>query len=275
MNKKNFLRLFFKKKLLFSIIIGLILFISYVYFLKTPKVQKRTDLYVKIKLNQGLWWVTNAKPGIWFLDSLKKGEKEYDFLKKPIAEIISVRYYHQINFDLNQDLNQFDIYLLVKLSVDKINNRYIFKRSKIAVGAPIDLDFPSSQVTGTIISISTKPENELTEKIITLTKKYAFPWEYEAINIGDKYFDGEENVLEIIDKEAIDTFLLTTDYFGNINSQVQERRKYITVKAKIKLKKNLKNQLIFGEEQVVKKNAFANLTTDNYILMDFFVSDIE
>lgn len=271
MNKKNFLRLFLKKKLLSSIIIGLVLFISYVYFLKTPKVQKKTDLYVKIKLNQGLWWVTNAKPGIWFLDSLKKGEKEYDFLKKPIAEIIGVRYYHQMNFDLNQ----FDIYLLVKLSVDKINDRYIFKRGKIAVGAPIDLDFPSSQVTGTIISISTKSENELTEKIITLTKKYAFPWEYEAINIGDKYFDGEENILEIIDKEAVDTFLLTTDYFGNSTPEVQERRKYIIVKAKIKLKKNLKNQLIFGEEQVVKKNAFANLTTDNYVLMDFVVSDIE
>lgn len=272
MNKKKFLRLFFKKKLLLSIIIGLVLFISYIFILKVPKIKKHTNLYVKIKLNQGLWWVTNAKPGIWFLDSLKKGEKEFNFLKEPIAEIIDVRYYHQINYDLNQ----FDIYILVKLSVDKINDRYIFKRGKIAVGAPIDLDFPSSQVTGTIISISTKkPENELTEKIITLTKKYAFPWEYEAINIGDKYFDGEENILEIIDKEAIDTFLLTTDYFGNSTPEVQERRKYIIVKAKIKLKKNLKNQLIFGEEQVVKKNSFANLTTDNYVLMDFVVSNIE
>lgn len=260
----------FKNKLLLSIIIGIGLFVVYVYLLKAPDSPKE-NIYVKIKLNQGLWWVTNAKPGIWFLDSLKKGEKELDFLKRPIAELVAVRYYHQQNYDLNQ----FDIYVVVKLSVDKINNRYIYKRSKIAVGAPIDLDFPSSQVTGTIVAVSsTRTDNIFVERNITLTKKFAFPWEYDAINIGDKYFDGEDNILEITEKEAVDTGLLTTDYYGNSNPAVLEGRKFITVKAKIKLRKNINSQLIFGEEQVVKKNSFANLTTNSYVLMDFVVSDI-
>jgi hypothetical protein len=271
LKKFNFI---YKYKLLIAIFVGIGLFSTYIYLLKAPS-SKVSDIYVTVKLNRGQWWATDVKPGIWFLNSFKKGEKEYDFLKKPIAELFGVRYYHTYH-QMNYDLNQFDIYVDVKLAVEKIGDRYNFKRAKIAPGVPIDLDFPSSQVMGTVINVSpTRIDNQFVEKYITLTKKYAYPWEYDAIKIGDKYFDGENNVMEIIDKQSTNIELLTYDAYGNLPPGIQETRKYVTVKVKIKAKKNAFNQLIYAEEQVLKMNDYANFATNNFVLTDFVISAIE
>lgn len=264
---------FLKKQLFISIFIGLVLFVGLIALIKLP-FRKTTDLYATVKLGQGFWWANTSNPGVWFLEALKKGEKEYDLLGKPIAEIAGIRYYYQ---QTNLDFNQFDIYLSVKLSVEDNGNKgYVFKRAKIAVGSPIDMDFTSSQVTGTIVALDVKKSNPgYIEKNITLTKKFAFPWEYDAIKIGDKYFNGEENVFEITDKQAFDTLVITSDAYGNTLPQVQELRKYIIVKAKIKLKKNSFNQFIFGEEQVIKIDSYADLTTNNMVLTDFNVASLD
>ena len=264
---------FLKKQLFVSIFIGLVLFVGLIALIKLP-LRKSTTVYATVKLSQGFWWANTSNPGIWFLEALKKGEKEYDLLSRPIAEITSIRYYYQ---ETNLDFNQFDIYLSVKLSVEDNGNKgYMFKRAKIAVGSPMDMDFTNSQVTGTIVALDVKKSDPVyIEKNITLTKKFAFPWEYEAIKIGDRYFNGEENVFEIIDKQAFDTLTITSDAYGNILPQVQELRKYIIVKAKIKLTKNSFNQFIFGEEQVIKINSYANLTTNNMVLSDFNVASLD
>ncbi len=271
---RKMMKLLTKNKLLIAISIGILLFISYVYLLKAPS-SKLSYIYVTIKLNRGQWWATDVKPGIWFLNSFKKGEKEFNFLKKPIAELIGVRYYHTYH-QMNYDLNQFDIYVDAKLSVEKIGDRYNFKRAKMVPGVPIDLDFPSSQIMGTVVNVSpTKIDNQFVEKYVTLTKKYAYPWEYDAIQIGDKYFDGENNVMEIIDKQSTNIELLAYDAYGNLPPGIQETRKYITVKVKIKAKKNSFNQLVYAEEQVLKINDYANFATNNFVLTDFVISGIE
>lgn len=264
---------FFKKQLFISIFVGLILFVGLISLIKLP-FNKTTDLYVTVKLSQGFWWANTPKPGIWFLQAFKKGEKEYNLLGKPIAEIMSVRYYQQVD----SERNQFDMYLLVKLSVEDAKNKgYLFKRTKIGIGSPIDLDFTNSQINGTIIDLNVKKITpNYVEKNITLTKKSNFPWEFDVIKVGDKYFDGEENILEITDKEAVDTYIgASIDSYGSTLPQVLELRKYITIKAKIKLKKNAYNQLIFGEEQVIKKDTYPDLTTNDSVLSDFKVASLD
>lgn len=268
---------FIKKNIFVSVFLGLIFFVGFVTLIKYP-FSKTKEIYVKVKLGQGLWWANSTQPGIWFLDYLKKGEKEYSFVGKPDAEIMEVRYYQQINANAaSSSPNQYDIYLLVKISATGDSaNGYSFKRAKIAVGVPIDLDFSKSQVSGTIVSLSTvKPENPYIEKEVTLTKRLAYPWEYNAIKIGDKYFDGADNVLEITGKQAYDTQNLTVDLYGNLTSQSLEPRQYIIVNAKIKLKVNSANQYIFGEEQVIKADSYFNLVTNNIALTDFYVSEIK
>lgn len=267
-----------KKNVIISIFLGIIFFTSFIALIKYP-FSKTKDVYVKVKLGQGLWWANSAQPGIWFLDYLKKGDKELNFSGKPDAEIVRLRYYQQIYTNITSNSpNQFDIYLLVKISATGDEARgYTFKRTKIAVGVPIDFNFLKTQVSGVIVSLSAKkPDEQYVEKEITLTKRLAYPWEYDVIKIGDKYFDGEENIFEITGKQALDTQNLVVDNYGNLTAQSEtERRKYVTVNAKIKLKKNTINQYIYGEEQTIKADSYFNLITNNIALTDFYVSEIK
>jgi len=271
---------FIKKNILISIFIGLILFTGFIAIIKYP-FSKTKDFYVKVKLGQGLWWANSTQPGIWFLDYLKKGEKEYSFVGKPDAEIIGVRYYQQTfsnqTYQAFTSPNQFDIYLLVKISATgDSKNGYSFKRSQISVGVPIDLDFNKAQVSGTVVAIyQEKPETKYVEKDITFTKRLAFPWEYDVIKVGDKYFNGEENILEITGKQSFDTQSITDDLYGNLSGQLMDQKKYIIVNAKIKLRENSAHQYIYGEEQVLKENSYVNLVTNNVFLTDFYISEIK
>lgn len=266
---------FLKKRLFISIFVGMVLFVGLITLIKLPY-KKSNVIYVTIKLNQGFWWANTPKPGIWFLKALKKGDKELNLVGQPLAEIISVKYYQHMNSG-SDDLNQFDMYITTKLHVeDNMDKGYVFKRTKIAVGSPIDLDFKNSQITGTIIELNNKIDrSSYIEKKVILTKKFAFPWEYGAIKVGDKYFDGEENVFEIVDKKSIDTSMFSGDTYGNILPQITEERDYLVVTAKIKLKRNSFNQLIYGQEQVIKIGSYAYLSTNDSVLAGFYVAGLE
>jgi hypothetical protein len=277
---------FAKKNYFITASFAVILFVGIVSFYKLFAA-KPTYVYTKVKLGQGLWWSLQIRPNIWFATSLKKGDKEYDLLGKPAAEILGVKYYPYYYPD------QYDVYLTVRLktSYNKKSDKYLFKRSSVSVGAPIELEFSSAQVSGTVIDLSSKEfADKYIEKTIYLTKKSAYPWEYDAIKIGDKYFDGENNVFEILGKSASDNPSLSVDRFSVndyipstenlgpaypvIPEVIPEGKKYIVVKAKI-LVKEKNNQLLFGEEQTIRPGKLFNLFTSNFAFNDFVVGKIE
>ncbi len=229
-------------------------------------------VYVKVKMGQGLWWASTAKPAIWFVEALKKDDVETSLTGSPIAQIQSIRYYPWYG-----TTNQYDIYLTLKLKVNgnPKTGKYNFKRSTIGVGSPIDLEFPSTQVSGTVTELNIAPFAEkYVTKIIFLTKKTAYPWEFDAIQIGDKYFDGQENVVEILDKKSADINVQSTDLFANNTSSTLEPKKYIQVKTKIKLQQK-NNQLIFGEEQVITPGKTINISTSGFTFQDYVVGGVE
>jgi len=231
---------------------------------------KPTYLYVEIKMGQGLWWAQTAKPSIWFIKALQPGEKEIDLFGKTTAELLAVRYYPY-------ESNQYNIFIYAKIrgSYNKKTNKFLFKNLPIATGAPIELDFPKAQISGSIIDINKQPSNDKSDyKIVYLTKKFANPWEYQAIKVGDRYFDGVENVFEVINKETTDTSIITPDSFGNMTSETVEPRNYIIIKGRMKLKYKY-GQLIYGEDQPVKIYSRLNLFTERMELTDFLISAIE
>lgn len=252
-----------------SIFFASIVFVFFVSIYKLFFV-KPTYIYVKVKMGQGLWWAATQKPPLWFIKSLKKGMKEKDLTGKPIAEILSLRYYPYWG------TSQYDVYILLRLKVTKMGSaKYNFKRSTIGVGGPVDFEFPNAQFSGTIIDLSNKPiEDKFIEKIIILTKKNANLLEYETIKIGDSYFDGKEKVFQILEKKAIDTQTLTSDIFGNYPDISPEIKKYIFIKAKIKVKET-NGKLLFGEEQLIIPGKTINITTDNFQFQDYLVAKIE
>lgn len=252
-------------------LILLIIFIVGIIYISRTLIAKPTYIYARVKVGQGLWWVNTAKANIWHVDAINKGDIEKDLVGRPIAEVLSKRFYRWYTSD------QYDVYLTLKLkvSVNKKTGEYTFERSQISVGSPITLQFPKAYITGTVSEISFNPiQDKYEEKKVYLTKRNAYPWEYDAIQIGDKYFDGEDTVFNVINKEAKETTNLSSDPYGNNTPDITEPRSFITVVAKVKLKK-VDNQWIMGEDQVVSVGRNINVSTLNFGFTDYIVSKIE
>ena len=261
---KNLLLLF----LIIPVIVGAIA----VFKGLTPN---KKPYYVKIKVSQGFWWVSTAKPKIWLAKALEKGHVEYNLLGQPVSEVIKISYYPSFT-EIHPYEDSYEIYLSLKILADfnERANKAIFKRSTLSVGTPIELDFPSAQITGTVIELSEKPFNEVyEERVVYLTKRFALPWEYDAIQIGDKYFDGNQIVFEVLDKNRANTPGVSSDVYGNLFTTNVEPTRYITVKAKILLK-NDNGQLILGEERVVSEGSHLPIITNHFRFVDFVISKI-
>jgi hypothetical protein len=252
-----------------SIFFACIAFVALVSFYKLF-ISKPTYVYVKVKVGQGLWWASTQKPSIWFVKNFQKGDQELDLTGRPIAEILSVRYYPWWGS------NQYDVYLLMKLKVSKMGSgKYNFKRSAIGVGAPVDFEFPKVQFSATITELSEKPIKEsYQEKIIYISKPFAYPWEYDSIKIGDKYFDGQENVAEVLEKQTTDEANVLVPYKSIIPQSFFQTRQQIIIK--LKLKGQIKdNQFVFAEEQIIAPGKTINLATQNFQFQDYLVAKVE
>lgn len=261
---------FLRKNYIISIFLACILFVGFIVVAKSV-VSKTTYVYVKVKVGQGYWWVSSARPNIWYVNSIKKGDIAKDLLGNNIAQILNKRYYRYYSGD------QYDAYLTLKLKAgyNKRTNQYTYDRSILSVASPIDVQFPQVDVSGVVISLSTKPFDEKEyEKTIYLSKRYAFPWEFEAINVGDSTFDGEDEIFKILDKQNIETSNITTDVYGTSNPTITEPKMYITVKAMVKLKK-IGDQWILGEDQVISLGRNISISTPNLEFDGYLVSKIE
>lgn len=268
MNLKSMMR--FVKRYYFILgIVLCVLFVGLVSFYKLF-ISKPVYVYAKVKLGQGLWWAQTAKPNIWMVDQIKKGDSAKGLSGRKIIEVLSVTHYPVWGSD------QFDTYLSLKLKVSqqKTTKSYLFNRDTLAVGSPVDLSFPTFASAGTVTQLSESPLNQkLEEKIITLVKRLAFPWEYDAIQIGDSYFDGESKVFEILDKKYSDSTAYSTESVPNLPAGPEARR-YIEIKARIKVI-DKDNQLVFGEEQIIRKGKGFNISTFNFAFNDYIISKVE
>ncbi len=252
------------------IVIGCIGFVGmvsvYRLFMKKP-----TYIYVKVRVGQGLWWASTQKPSMWFVQALKSIKAEKDFIGNPLVQVLSVSYYPWYGS------NQFDVYLNLKIRVSQMGktDRFSFKRSVIGVGSPIDFEFDTTQFSGTIIKLSKIPIVETyTEKLVTITKKEAYPWEYDAIQIGDSVHNGLETVFQIISKDSIDTLRLTPDYYGNYFPDSKETKKYIIVKVKLRVAE-VEDKLIYAEDQIVVPGKDINISTSHFTFSDFIIAKVE
>lgn len=266
---------FFKKNYLLSVFFALVAFVFLIFFYKLF-FAKPTYLFAKVKISQGLWWAATRKPPFYFVKSLKKGMEEKDLTGKPIAKILSIRYYPS-----SFGNSEYNIYLLMRLKVTKVSeDKYNFKRSHIAIGSPVDFEFPAVQFSATVIDLSDKPiEDHLVEKTVYLQKSFAYPFEYELIGVNDSYFDGQDKVLQVVDKKIInDTWALEEVNFLNEKTQIDpflvDKRVNLLIKIKVK-GYYLNDQFIFGEEEVFSPGKNINLKTNNFYFQDYLISKIE
>ena len=263
---------FFIDNWFLTIFFACIGFVAVVSFYKLF-VKQENFVYARVKVSQGLWWASTQKPPNWLVQSLREGMVERDLAGEPKSKLLSVRSYPYYSS------SQYDTYLDLKLKVSgRLKTGSVnFNRSTLAVGSPIELSFPKTEITGTVIAMSDKPfQDKFVWQEITLVKNNAYQWEYDAINIGDFYHDGREKVFEILDKQLSLNPALGFESYGSYSerslvfSQTQPRY-IVTVKAKIKTQLNTSGPL-YGFEQELKLGKVINLSTNNFYFQDYQIS---
>jgi hypothetical protein len=267
-----------KNPIIFSFIGISLLVILYVSLQQTKAKDDKDIVYATIKVSQGFWWSKTEKPAQWYVDAISVGDTQKDFLGNSLAEIISKKTYPY--YEYNQVTPQYNIFITLKLKVEKNKktNTLIFNRNSLAVGSPIELQFPTTEVSGTVIRIQDEPpKTEYVEKIITLSLengyKKEFPYMYNNIPIGDNYNDGDQIVFEVLDKKTHPIYFFGTDDRGITHSTLNYNWQNITIKAKIIVQKK-QNQYIFGEEQKIFIGGYIDLFTDSYYYSNFKIVDI-
>lgn len=259
-----------KQNYFVTIIVLCVLFVGMVSVYKLF-IAKPTYVYVKVKVGQGLWWANTQRPSLWFVKAIQRASEEKDLTGQTTAKILSVVYYPWYGS------GQYDAYTTMRLRVSKAGkeDKYNFKRQTIGVSTPIDFEFPNVQFSGTIIQMSDRPiQEKYTEKIVYLTKKNAFPWEYAAIKVGDSYFNGMTKTLEVLDKQSKDTSTLMDDLYGGYPSPTLEARRYIFIKIKTRGKMT-EDGFIYNEEQVLIPGRVISMMTQDLVFNEYTISKIE
>jgi len=215
------------------------------------------------------------KPDLSYVKLIKKGDKIKDFMGNTVVEVLSARYYP--SEPINKS-NTYDFALILKLKNDNLKQfSYSFNKTEVKVGSTLSLNFPKILTYGEIFDVKGEPfDDKYEDKIV-----YFFRYEgnsvnnfnlYENIRIGDYYFDGEDETIEILDKTLMDI----EHYAGNINyyNSRSENLKHIVIKVRMKLLKD-DGDLIYGKNTIVERNKIVEFITKGSVFEWFVVGKIE
>ena len=261
---------FLKRNYFLLIFVGCIGFVGVVAFYKLF-ISKPTYIYAKIKVGQGYWWATTQRPSLWFLKAIEKAKEQKDLAGKPLVKMISIFSYPYWGG------GQYEIFVTVQLKVSKVGSTgtYNFNRETIGVSAPIDLEFPNVQFSGTVIDISEKPFKDQYEyKTVTLYRKLINPWEYEEIHVGDTLRNGKDIIFEVLSKERGEANDLVLSDFGKMINPDVEPYRYATIKIRVRLKK-VENVYFFGEEMMIAPGRGFPIVINDFAYNDFTVTKVE
>ena len=259
---------------LFIVVVAITGFIA----LSQKIAKSKQEVYIKMKLSQGLWWSSSSNPPIWLAHAIKPDDTESDLFGNTIATVLNKTYYpaEPLKF-----ANQYEVYITMKLAVkqDSGTNKYRYKRNTLSVGSPISIDLSSATVTGSIMEIyHSPPDEQFVTKEITLSNQFAYysdsPDEFESLMIGDEYFDGQSVAFKVIRKSLSPRQVAFQDLYGKqVVNQIKVNQT-IYVNAKIKVKE-IDGMFFFGEEQRVTPGANLNILTNTQDFSTYTVVSIK
>ena len=234
--------------------------------------QKPTHIIVKIKGSPGNWWWVTPRPPDWLAYSIHKGDKEYNAANRPIAEVLSVDVY-------DSGGSTRDVYLTARLEVrhNPRTNQYRYKGETLEIGGPISMSLNGSFFPGMVVANygDQMPQKNYVEKTIRVRHKDRWPYEYDAIRIGDTIKDGDGIVIsEIVDKyktPAIDEEPNVNGQLVRTSSPIHEDF-YVTLKMRFQERDG---EFIYREEQFIKVGNFIWLMFPNYNMSAAEVLSIE
>jgi len=214
------------------------------------------DLFI----SGGEWWWVTADPPYWLSNPVVQGASEYDLSGKKIVEVLQVEKFDQ------QARKTMLIRARLLVTKNFRTHKLRFKQIPLEIGSTIVISPGNVGMYANVIGIEGIQDiSPQEEKTITTRWYNVFPWQADAIHVGDVMRDGSGNVVaEVLRKETTiaEKTVVTENnqlIYGTSTKQVGQLillrsdplRRDVTLEVKIKVR-NLENQTYFGVVQNIK-----------------------
>jgi hypothetical protein len=162
--------------------------------------QKKTYVVADLFITGGEWWWVTSSPPYWLGEPVQRGAVEYNISGKKIVEILDVQ-----KFD---ELNRKTMVVKARLLVTKDfrTKKYRFQQNPLEIGATIEISPGSVQMYANVIGIQGVQNFDQLQKQTIVVRWYnVFPWQADAIHIGDAMTDNSgKEVLRVLSKDVRD-----------------------------------------------------------------------
>ena len=166
----------------------IILLICVAVFAKTTFV-KDTYINVELLVSGGEWWWDTSHPPYWLGDPIVEGAAEYTIQGKKQIELLEVQKFNEGN--------RKTIYIRAKLlaTINKWTKKYRYKQTPLEIGSTLLLAPNNIQLYANVIGIQgISPERKHKKRTVTLKWYNVYPWQADAISVGDKMVSSENDV---------------------------------------------------------------------------------
>lgn len=161
--------------------------------------QRKTYITADLFISGGEWWWITADPPYWLSNPVLKGAAEYDIKGQKLVEVLSVE-----KFD--QPIRK-TMMVRARLLVTKNlrTKKYRFKQTPLEIGATIAISPGNIEMFANVMGIEGVQDLSPQEtKTITVRWYNVFPWQADAIRVGDVMKDGSGfEVARILKKETV------------------------------------------------------------------------
>jgi len=235
-------------------------------------VQKPTYVTVRIKGSPGNWWWVTPRPPDWLANAVKMGDKEYNAANKAIAEVKSVDIY-----DAGGSTK--DIYVTASLDVryNAQTKKYRYKGEPLEIGGPISLSLGSTFFPGMVVGIegADQEPKKYTDIVVQIRYRDRWPYEYDAIKIGETITSGDKNIIaEIVSKERRPSEREVETLSGQVIKGFSPVLDDFYVKLKLRVT-SVDDQHVYREEQYVKVGNQLWLLFPSYNISGAYITSIE
>lgn len=259
------------KTLLFVLIITA--FLCLAVFAKTLFI-KDTYLTVELLVSGGEWWWNTIHPPYWLGDPIIEGAAEYTIQGKKQVEIIEAKKFNEGN--------RKTIYLKTKLLVTKNvwTGKYRYKQTPLEVGATLLLSPNNVQLYANVIGIDGITKERATKKRKLLLRSYnLFPWQADAIHVGDQMISSEKDVHATILSKQV-TYAERTVLYGDDRleklkiNQTDPLRRDVTMVVEI-MTTITTNSEVFAYYQPIKINDTLIINLPTTIINPYIIDILE
>jgi len=177
----------FPKKITISFFVLFTIIICLAVFVKSFLI-KDTYIEVELLVSGGEWWWDTTHPPYWLGDPIVDGAVEYTIQGKKQVELLDVQKFNEGS--------KKTVYIKARLlaTVNKWTKKYRYKQNPLEVGATLLLSPNNVQLYANVIGLQgITPERKHTKRTVTLKWYNVYPWQADAISIGDKMISSDKD----------------------------------------------------------------------------------